>query len=100
MTGTLRQRELEMMVRRMNILAGVFQGRAETIEDKSFRAFRELMDAYVQICRDTLAADQDFVDDGLVVSAECRADVAKAFHRIFREAPAAFSMDASAGGKE
>lgn len=100
MTGTLRQRELEAMVKRMNILAGVFEGRVESIEDRSFRAFRELMDVYVQICRETLAEDRDFVEDELVITTENRVAVAEAFRRIFREAPTAFSMDAPAGGRK
>jgi len=55
-----RMKELDAMVRRMGAIVSVFEVRSSTLGNKSFSAFRELMDVYVDLCTRELKQGKDF----------------------------------------
>ena len=83
----LRRKHLEAILKRMQIIAGVFEARADTVEDRGYRSLRDLIDIYVGACHDTLAADQDFSDGDLVITSERAADLKAVLTKIFRKSP-------------
>jgi hypothetical protein len=83
-----RFKELDAMVRRMGAIVSVFEVRSSTLGNKSFSAFRELMDVYIEICGRELKAGKDFADSPVQPSAEDMERINAAMQRIF-SAPAA-----------
>jgi hypothetical protein len=85
-----RQKELDILVRRMGAIVSVFEVRSTTAGNPAFTAFRELMDVYVDACQKTYEASKDFIDEGADYSEEHKQRAAAAFQRIFGQAPGAF----------
>lgn len=84
-----RAQELDHMVRKMGAIASVFEIRCDPVGNKSFRAFRELMDVYVDLCAASLKANKDFMDESFDLSEneEARERLKGAFERIFGMPP-------------
>lgn len=82
-----RFKELDAMVRRMGAIVSVFDVRSSTLGNKSFSAFRDLMDVYVELCARELRQGRDF-DAGLLRPiAEDIERINAAFERIFGKRP-------------
>ncbi|MBL6598131.1 MAG: hypothetical protein ISP41_04510 [Alphaproteobacteria bacterium] len=86
-----RAQELDHMVRKMGTIVSVFEIRCDPVGNKSFKAFRDLMDVYVDACGKTLAADKDFMDEGIDLDADenLRERLRAAFESVFGVAPGA-----------
>jgi len=77
------------MVRKMGTIVSVFEIRCDPVGNKNFKAFRDLMDVYVEACGKTLAADKDFMDEGIDLDADenLRERLRGAFETVFGTAP-------------
>jgi hypothetical protein len=77
------------MVRKMAGISAVFGMRSEPINNKSFIAFRFLLDAYVDLCNESLKAGKDFMDDGLDLDSNegSRERLKAAFQAVFGVPP-------------
>lgn len=78
------------MVRRMGAIVSVFEVRSSTLGNKSFSAFRDLMDVYIDICGRELKQGRDFAEGPLQMSEMSADDVERisaAFERIFGRRP-------------
>ena len=84
-----RAQELDHMVRKMAGISAVFGMRSEVIENQSFMAFRYLLDAYVDLCGESLKAGKDFMDDGLdlEINEGSRERLRAAFQAVFGVPP-------------
>ena len=84
-----RAQELDHMVRKMGTIVSVFEIRSDPIGSKGFKAFRDLMDVYVDACAKSLAADKDFMDEGLDLDVDenLRERLRTAFENVFGTAP-------------
>lgn len=82
-----RFKELDAMVRRMGAIASVFDVRSSTVGDKSFSAFRDLMDVYIEVCGRQLKQGRDFGEGGLKFTATDVERINVAFERVFRCRP-------------
>lgn len=84
-----RAQELDHMVRKMGTIVSVFEIRSDPVGNKGFKAFRDLMDVYVDACGKTLAADKDFMDEGIDLDADenLRERLRAAFESVFGTAP-------------
>jgi len=84
-----RAQELDHMVRKMGTIVSVFEIRCDPVGNKNFKAFRDLMDVYVEACGKTLAADKDFMDEGIDLDADenLRERLRGAFETVFGTAP-------------
>jgi hypothetical protein len=73
----------------MGAIASVFEIRCDPVGNKSFRAFRELMDVYVDLCAASLKTNKDFIDVDFDLSEneEARERLKSAFERIFGTPP-------------
>ncbi len=60
-----RFKELDAMVRRMGAIVSVFDVRSSTLGNKSFSAFRDMMDVYIDLCTRELKQGKDFTESGL-----------------------------------
>lgn len=78
-----RLRDLDTIVRRMGAIASVFDVRSSTLGNKSFAAFRDLMDVYIDLCSRELKLDNDFMDGPLNPTSDDVERVNVAFERIF-----------------
>lgn len=88
-----RMKELDGMVRRMGAIVSVFEVRSSTVGCKSFSAFRELMDAYIDLCSRQLKEGRDFDEAGLAPNAEDVERVNAAFERVFGKRPDQFTAE-------
>jgi hypothetical protein len=86
-----RAQELDHMVRKMGSIVSIFEIRCDPVGNKNFRAFRDLMDVYVDACSGSLKADKDFLDDGPDLDADenLRERLKGAFESVFGVAPGA-----------
>jgi hypothetical protein len=89
-----RAKELEQMLTRMGAVTSVFRVRSEAIGCARFLAFQELMDAFLKLCRQTLAGKDDFCAEPLWIDDKDRHDVTTAFKAIFGYDPEEFSRPA------
>ncbi len=90
-----RFKDLDAMVRRMGAIVSVFEVRSSTLGNKSFSAFRELMDVYIDMCGRELKQGKDFVEGPLHPSSEDVERVNAAFERIFGQRPDQFTSTES-----
>lgn len=81
--GANRIKELDGMVRRMGAVTSVFDVRSSTIGNRSYSAFRDLMDVYIEMCARELKSGHDFVSDGVRPTEEDMQRAQAAFARIF-----------------
>lgn len=86
-----RFKELDAMVRRMGAIASVFDVRSSTLGNKSFSAFRDLMDVYIDLCTRELKQGKDFTEGGFHPTAEDVERLNGAFERIFGTPPDQFT---------
>lgn len=86
-----RFKDLDAMARRMGAIVSVFEVRSSTVGNKSFSAFRELMDAYVDMCTRQLKQGKDFVEGGVNPTSDDVERVSAAFERIFGRRPDQFT---------
>ncbi len=86
-----RAQELDHMVRKMGSIVSIFEIRCDPVGNKNFRAFRDLMDVYVDACSSSLKAEKDFVDEGpdLDIDENLRERLKGAFESVFGVAPGA-----------
>ena len=84
-----RAQELDHMVRKMGAIASVFEVRCDPVGNKNFRAFRDLMDVYVDLCAHSLKENKDFMDEGIDLDAEgnYRERLQSAFEAVFGVPP-------------
>jgi len=77
------------MIRRMGGIASVFEVRCEPLGNKSFPAFRDLMDVYVDLCAAALKNEKDFLDEGISLDDDeaARERLNAAFEAIFGVPP-------------
>jgi len=75
------------MVRRMGAIASVFDVRSSTVGDKSFSAFRDMMDVYIEMCGRQLKQGKDFAEGGFEFTADDIARINTAFERVFGRRP-------------
>ena len=85
-----RLKELDNQVRRMGALSSIFDVRADSIGNKHFSAFRELMDLYVDMCARQLGEGKDFLDEGVAPTADDAERLNAVFERIFGRTPDQF----------
>jgi hypothetical protein len=87
----LRAQELDHMVRKMGTIVSVFEIRSDPVGNNGFKAFRDLMDVYVDACGKSLKADKDFLEEGLELDADenLRERLRTAFETVFGVAPGA-----------
>ena len=86
-----RFKELDGMVRRMGAIASVFDVRSSTVGNKSFAAFRDMMDVYIDLCTRELRQGKDFTEAGLSPTAEDVERLNAAFERVFGKRPDQFT---------
>jgi hypothetical protein len=86
-----RMKELDGMVRRMGAIASVFDVRSSTVGNRSFAAFRDLMDVYIGMCARELKEGRDFVEGGVKPNANDVELAAVAFERVFGKRPDQFT---------
>lgn len=86
-----RLKELDAMVRRMGAIVSVFEVRSDPLGNKSFSAFREMMDVYIEMCARELSQGQDFVADGVKPTATEVERIQTAFTKVFGAAPSELS---------
>lgn len=79
--------DLQNMLKRMGGVSAVFRVRSETIGHHGFLAFSEMMDAYIELCRRNLAANNDFATGPLVIDDQLRTELVPAFAKIFGQEP-------------
>ncbi len=79
--------DLQNMLKRMGGVSAVFRVRSEVIGFPGFQAFSELMDAYIELCRRNLAANNDFAKGQLVIDDQVRTELVPAFAKIFGQEP-------------
>lgn len=98
-----RKMELNQVLSRMSSVAAVFQVRTESIPNRRFAAFRELMDVYIASAATDLNAGHDYLFHGVSMTDEQRAEVEKLVVTIFGGGelaePAAPPQPPSAKGK-
>jgi hypothetical protein len=75
----------------MGSIVAVFEIRCDPVGNKNFRAFRDLMDVYVDACGKALKAEKDFMDAGLDLDIEedLRERLKGSFEAVFGVAPGA-----------
>lgn len=86
-----RLKELDAMVRRMGAIVSVFEVRSDPLGNKSFSAFREMMDVYIEMCSRELTQGQDFVAGGVKPNATEVERIQAAFTKVFGVAPGELS---------
>ena len=86
--------DLQNMLKRMGGVSAVFRVRSEIIGFPGFLAFSELMDAYIELCRRNLAANNDFAHGPLAFDDQVRAEVVPVFAKIFGQEPLQFLQSA------
>lgn len=86
-----RMKELDMMVRRMGAIVSVFEVRSSTLGNKSFSAFREMMDVYIDMCSRELKSGKDFVENPPAPTTEDVERLNAAFERVFGRRPDQFT---------
>lgn len=59
-----RVEQLEMILQRMSSVAGVFRIRSESVEGPRWKRIEDLMQIYIEGCRNSLKEGKDFVDEG------------------------------------
>lgn len=74
-----RMKELDAMVRRMGALSSIFEVRADSIGNRRYCAFRDLMDLYVDLCDRQMKDGVDFLDE----SAQPTQEEVERFNAIF-----------------
>lgn len=79
------------MVRRMGAIVSVFDVRSSTLGNKSFSAFRDLMDVYVDLCVRDLKQGKDFTAAAPQPTSDDVERAASAFERIFGKRPDQFT---------
>ena len=98
-----RKIELNHILSRMSSVAAVFQVRTDSIANRRFAAFRELMDVYIGTATSNLNLGHDYLFHGLNMTDEQRAEVEKLVATIFGGGelaePAAPAQPPSAKGK-
>ena len=82
-----RMTDLQNMLKRMGGVSAVFRVRSESIGCNGFLAFSELMDAYIELCRRNLTAQNDFAKDSLAIDDQARQEFVMAFVKIFGVEP-------------
>jgi hypothetical protein len=87
MEDMIRARELKTIAGRMGVIVSVFQVRCESLGNPGFRAFQELMDAYISCCHATLAKGRDFTREELEIPDEAKPAIRAAFTKIFGKEP-------------
>lgn len=98
-----RKMELTQVLNRMSSVAAVFQVRTESIPNRRFAAFRDLMDVYISAATTDLNGGHDYLFHGVSMNDDQRAEVEKLVATIFgggevAEAPAP-AQPPSAKGK-
>ena len=86
-----RFKELDAMVRRMGAIASVFDVRSSTLGNKSFSAFRDMMDVYIDLCTRELKQGRDYTESGLKPTPEDVERLNAAFERVFGKRPDQFT---------
>lgn len=82
-----RLKELDAMQRRMGAIVSVFEVRSDPLGNKSFSAFREMMDVYIEMCARELSQGQDFVTGGVKLTAADVERIQTAFTKVFGVPP-------------
>ena len=90
-----RFKDLDAMVRRMGAIVSVFEVRSSTLGNRSFSAFRELMDVYIEMCARDLKQGKDFAAGPLSPTGDDVERVNAAFERIFGKRPDQFTPTGS-----
>jgi hypothetical protein len=90
----IRRAELQQVLHRMGSVAAVFQVRTDSIPNRRFAAFRELMDVYIAAASANVGAGHDYLQQGVNLTDEQRQEVEKLVAMIYGapsadEAPAA-----------
>jgi len=75
------------MQRRMGAIVSVFEVRSDPLGNKSFSAFREMMDVYIEMCGRELKQGRDFVTGGIKPTAADIERIEAAFTKAFGVAP-------------
>ncbi|MBU0726769.1 MAG: hypothetical protein KJ904_00575 [Alphaproteobacteria bacterium] len=81
-------KELQYSIQRMNSVAAVFRMRAENTMNPRFFAFATMIDTYLDCCQHSMTQGRDFIRDGLVISAEDKAQMQEIMNEIFTGDPA------------
>ena len=71
-----------MMLQRMSSVAGVFRIRSESVEGPRWKRIEDLMQIYIEGCRNSLKDGKDFVDDGPTFAEEDIEEARKTFDYI------------------
>ena len=77
-----RSEQLQMMLQRMSSVAGVFRIRSESVEGPRWKRIEDLMQIYIEGCRNSLKDGKDFVDDGPTFAEEDIEEARKTFDYI------------------
>lgn len=98
-----RKMELNQVLNRMSSVAAVFQVRTDSIPNRRFAAFRDLMDVYIGAATSDLNIGHDYLFHGVTMTDEQRTEVEKLVATIFGGGelaePAAPPQPPSAKGK-
>ncbi len=87
----IRVKELDGMVRRMDAIVSVFDVRSDTVGNRKFAAFREVMDVYVGACNRGLIKGHDFLDEDVKLSADDIERLNAALEKVFGAPPSSLS---------
>ena len=79
----IRKAELMQVLHRMGSVAAVFQVRTDSIPNRRFAAFRELMDVYIAAATANVNGGHDYLQQGVNLTDEQRKDVDKLVGMIF-----------------
>ncbi len=71
-----------MILQRMSSVAGVFRIRSETVEGPRWKRIEDLMQIYIEGCRNSLKEGKDFVDEGPTFAEEDIDEARKTFEYI------------------
>ncbi|GAB4176841.1 MAG: hypothetical protein OHK0024_14340 [Thalassobaculales bacterium] len=90
MVDSQRLRTLENAAQRAGVITSIFEVRCESLDDRQFKAFAELMDLYISIAQRTVKAGKDYIDEGFLLTGEDAERLNAVFAKIFRTTPAGF----------
>ncbi len=77
-----RKDQLEMILQRMSSVAGVFRIRSESVEGPRWKRLEDLMQIYIEGCRNSLREEKDFVDEGPTFEEDDLDEARKTFEYI------------------
>ncbi len=83
----LRHKDLDHMVRKMGGIISVFEIRSDPLGNRNFSAMRDVMDVYLDACTHALKEGKDFIDDGMELTDDQKANLKAALERVFGVTP-------------